>query len=147
MSAQPDQGEGITEEFADDLADLRETVAADETEAGEERQLVFANVEQWVQQWLLPHYRRNPKVRRWDPQWWRYEEVSTLLEGLWQSWEYFRHEGPTGMIVFFRDYLWPVMDVITSDEGPLWAFDPVRNDQVPPKWEVTDAPTGLFVEE
>lgn len=131
MSAQPDHGEGITEEFADDLVDLREAVAADEPEAGEERQLVFGDVEQWVHQWLLPHYRR-------------YEEVSTLSEGLWQSWEYFRHEGPTGMIVFFRDYLWPVMDAITSDEGPLWAFDPVRYDQVPSMWDAVGAPSGLF---
>ena len=33
----------------------------------------YPNAGEWVTGWLLPHYRRNPAVFRWDPRWWQYE--------------------------------------------------------------------------
>lgn len=154
MTGQPfeDQGQDEAELFTEasseysGMEEFGEDVEfSDDLSAEDERpELVYPNAEAWVREWLIPHYRRNPKTRRWDPQWWRYEEIITLLESLWESWEYMRLQGPTGIVVFFRDYLWPVMDVITSDDGPLWSFDETRNNKVPDVWNVRPAPEGMF---
>lgn len=128
-----EETEEFTEEFQDEMSD-----------AAGDRELAYPHAEAWVQEWLLPHYRRNPQQRRWDPQWWRYEEISTVLEALWETWEHMRWEGATGMIVFFRDYFWPTMDVITSPDGPLWSFNAERRQNVPNAWPVEPAPEGYF---
>lgn len=133
--------ETFTEEFTDELEQPGHHQDHDEPE------LVYPHAEAWVVGWLLPHYRRNPRTHRWDPQWWRYEEVATLLESLWETWEQLRLEGATGNLVFFRDYLWPIMDVITSDEGPLWNYNATRQREVPPTWEHEPAPEGYFTAE
>ncbi|OLT46166.1 DUF4913 domain-containing protein [Cellulosimicrobium sp. CUA-896] len=44
------------------------------------------NVDVWVREWLLPHFKRNPKAFRWDPRGWEYTEVVAHLERLWRSW-------------------------------------------------------------
>lgn len=131
----------FTEDFTDELNHTHHHDRDAEPEP------FYPDAQAWVVDWLLPHYRRNPKTHRWDPQWWRYEEVATLLEALWETWEQKRWEGATGMIVFFRDYLWPVMDIITSDDGPLWNYNPVRQREVPSTWEHEPAPAGYFTAE
>ena len=40
---------------------------------------VYANVAEFVEQFLLPTYRRNPANFRWDPRWWEYQEVPLRL--------------------------------------------------------------------
>ncbi|WP_413542880.1 DUF4913 domain-containing protein [Citricoccus nitrophenolicus] len=82
--------------------------------------------------------------RRWDPQWWRYEEAGTILEALWESWEQMRWEDAMTAVVWYRDYFWPVMDRLTAEDGPFWDYDPPRSTEVPPQWQVSPAPKGWF---
>ncbi|WP_159796681.1 DUF4913 domain-containing protein [Puerhibacterium puerhi] len=104
----------------------------------------YANVAEWVEQWLLPHWKRNPKQGKWDPRWWEYAEVIARLEALWQSWEFLRHEGMTGMTVFFRDYLGPEMREITAPDGPFWKLSDVQERELPQQWPAEAPPAGLF---
>lgn len=136
--------QSFPEEFTDALTGQQPEEQQDQQPQEQQQELFYPDAQAWVQGWLLPHYRRNPQTHRWDPQWWRYEEVSTLLESLWETWEQMRWDGATGMIVFFRDYLWPVMEVITSDTGPWWQYNATRNREVPDTWPVETAPQGYF---
>lgn len=139
-----------TYEFDDDSTDEPVTTIDPEQQveaeaAGGDRPLYFPNAEQWVQSWLLPHYRRKVAGgRRWDPQWWRYEEAGTILEALWESWEQMRWEDALTAVAWYRDYFWPVMDRLTAEDGPFWDYDPPRSTQVPAIWEAIPAPQGWF---
>lgn len=114
--------------------------------------LAYPNAGAWVNDWLLPHYRRElgGSKRRWDPNWWHYEEAGGALEALWQAWEHLRLEPGTGIAVFYRDYLYPIMDQLTAVDGPFWnvhAKPPeVESNTVPPVWETTPTPPGWFRE-
>lgn len=129
------------ENFADVDASGAETTAEDETPP-----LVYANAEQWVQEWLLPHYRRNLNRRKWDPRWWAYEEAGTVLEALWESWEQMRREDATAAVLWFRDLMWPIMDHLTSEDGPFWAYDPPAQSQPPATWPTESTPEGWWGE-
>lgn len=100
------------------------------------RPLFFENVESWLIEWALPHYRRDPKLHKWDPEWWKYEEVGTVLETLWESWEQVRWEDPMTNVVWFRDYFYPIMDRLTDPvDGPFWAYDPPVTVDPPPTFD------------
>ncbi|MBO0596766.1 DUF4913 domain-containing protein [Nesterenkonia sp. E16_7] len=136
-----------TTEAAPEPATTEDEPAEDEATA-----LAYPNAGEWVNGWLLPHYRRQlgGSTRRWDPKWWHYEEVGGALEALWQAWEHLRLEPGTGIAVFYRDYLYPIMDQLTAPDGPFWnyhaTYDPVRSNIVPPAWETTPTPRGWFRE-
>lgn len=132
--------------ITDDFSSLDETTDDISEAVEEERPLYYPHAEAWVQGWLLPHFRRNPNTRRWRDDWWMIEEVQLIIEALWESWEYYRYEGATGLLVFLRDYFYPMMDVINSEDGPLWNYDPPRQTGVPDMWTVTDAPAGMYEE-
>lgn len=110
----------------------------------------YPNAGEWVNDWLLPHYRRQlgGSNRRWDPNWWQYEEAGSALEALWQAFETLRLEPGTGMAVFFRDFLYPIMDRITAVDGPFWNHHTppphVDSNTIPAPWETTPTPTGWF---
>ncbi len=125
-------------EFDDEV-----TVELDDDEDAEPTTF-YPNVAEWVQEWLLPHYKRNPKAFRWDPRWWEYTEVVARLEALWQSWEFLRNEGMTGMTVFFRDYFGPEMRELTAPDGPFWRLSEVEDRQLPDRWLAETPPAGLF---
>lgn len=122
-----------------------ETVADDGTP-----KTYYANPEEWVNDWLLPHYRRElgGSKRRWDPNWWHYEEVGGALEALWQAWEYLRRQPGTGVVVFYRDYLYPMMDQITAPDGPFWnyhgSYPSVDSKTIPKPWETTPTLPGWY---
>ncbi|WIB72605.1 DUF4913 domain-containing protein [Curtobacterium sp. MCBD17_026] len=82
-------------------------------------ELAFQNVYEFVDLWLLPRYRRKPDTK-WDPRWFENLEALDRLEALWRSFEYMRHQGMTGMQVFWNDYLGPTMRELTSAEGVFW---------------------------
>lgn len=115
-------------------------------EESPERPLAFANAEEWVKEFALPHFRRplNKSGFKWDPEWWKYEESGTVLEALWETWEQMRWSGATGIAAFFRDYFYPLMGQLTAPEGPFWQYDPPENDAVPAMWPSQDAPPGWF---
>ena len=113
-----------------------------------QRPLVYPNVEAWLTDWALPHYRRDlKKLHKWDPEWWKYEEVGTVLETLWESWEQVRWEDPMTNVVWFRDYFYPIMDRLTDPEdGPFWDYDPPKNTEPPPAFDTEPTPDGWFGE-
>lgn len=112
------------------------------------RPLFFESVEAWLIEWALPHYRRDPKLHKWDPEWWKYEEVGTVLETLWESWEQVRWEDPMTNVVWFRDYFYPIMDRLTDPEdGPFWAYDPPVTVDPPLTFDTEPTPDGWFAEQ
>ncbi|MBF4636239.1 DUF4913 domain-containing protein [Agreia pratensis] len=103
----------------------------------------YQNVVEFVDEWLLPRYARNPQTHSWDPRWFEYVEVVDRLEALWRSWEFLRLEGMTGMAVFFRDYFDPAMAQIASKDGPFWNMTSLQGRQVPEPWP-SDKPDSEF---
>lgn len=155
---EPDESENETAAEADEsetqeTTETTTTQAEQDTAEDETPKLVYPNAGAWVNGWLLPRYRRalGGGKRRWDPNWWRYEEAGGALEALWQAWEHLRLEPGTGIAVFYRDYLYPIMDQITGPDGPFWNYhnkpESVPANVIPPAWETTATPRGWFREE
>lgn len=109
-----------------------------------ELETFYPNVVVFVTEWLLPHYRRNPKSHRWSPRWFEYTEVLDRLEALWRAWEHYRLEGMTGMAVFFNDYMDPTMREVTSPDGPFWNMQNLDGDDVPEQWTSEEPPAELL---
>ncbi|MGO0605546.1 DUF4913 domain-containing protein [Brevibacterium linens] len=137
---------------SDYLKTLDSDTATDEEESTEP-ETVYANVGEWVTEWLLPTYSRplDDVARfRWDPQWWRYPEVVMRLEPLWISWEKMRLEGGPSMVVFYRDYLDPMMRVILDPDGPFHTYNPHKDkpdatrENLPLPLPHTEMPAGLL---
>ena len=63
----------------------------------------FATLPEWIEQWLLPVYRRSVRghERVWCPEWWRHPEAVARLDALWRAWEHLqarcRHR-PVGLV-------------------------------------------------
>lgn len=92
----------------------------DDNEA-QELETYFANVYEFVDQWVLPRYLRKPGTVRWDPDWFENVEALDRLEALWRAWEHYRLEGMTGMAVFWNDQFDPTMRALTDpDHGVFW---------------------------
>src|SRR5699024_382203 len=99
----------------------------------------------WLIEWALPHYQRNPKLHNWDPGWWKYEEVGTALETLWESWEQVRCEDPMTNVGWCRDYFYPIMDRLTDpQDGRFWDNGPPTNTDPPPAFDTEPTPDGWF---
>lgn len=129
-----------------DVSDLRELDDEDD-DAQEEPSPArphFANAAQWVEQWLIPHYKRNPRTNLWDQRWWEYTEVVAVFEALWQAWEFLRVDSMLGPAVFFRDYLWPAMREITGPEGPFFQVKDAHGRALPEPWPTAPVPEGLY---
>lgn len=129
-----------------------EVPVSDSPDEDEDPPPYYANPGEWVEKWLLPNFRRElgGSKRRWDPNWWRYEEVGGALEALWQAWEHLRLQSGTAHAVFYRDYLYPIMDRLTAPDGPFWNFHEsppaVPGNTIPPVWETSATPKGWYRE-
>ena len=124
-----------------------------EDDASTEPETVYDNVGEWVTDWLLPTYSRpldDEAKFRWDPQWWRYPEVVMRLEALWISWEKMRLEGGPAIVVFYRDYLDPMMRTIMDPDGPFHTFNANQEDadgvreRLPQPLPHSEMPPGLM---
>jgi len=98
-------------------------------DAVEELETYFANVYEYVDQWVLPRYRRKPGTVRWDPDWFENIEALDRLEALWRAWEFYRLEGMTGMAVFWNDQFNPTMYELTNPEGTFWYVQEYTGDE------------------
>jgi hypothetical protein len=85
-------------------------------------ELVYRSTEQFVVDFLLPHYRRPFRTGgmsrfNWCQWWWKHEEAYLRLRALWHLWEQERLK-QTGMITWTEkaDYQ---MDRLCSDDGPF----------------------------
>lgn len=106
---------------------------------------LFANVADWLHDYLLPNYRRPLLHNRWCRHWWEHAEAITRLEAIWQAWEAMRYDGPTGLAVWWRDYADPHMRVLLDEAGPFFDCDAARDQhKLPDTLPVEPPPAGLF---
>ena len=94
--------------------------ATDEPEQPGER--YFPTVDEFVNLWLLPTFRRPTEplgvgTWRWCPHWQDHPEALLVFTALWDSWEQQRHQ-PLGMIEFTRDLL-AILPELCGEHGPF----------------------------
>jgi hypothetical protein len=98
-----------------------DTSSDDEPEP--EAELVFGSTAQWVEEFLVPMYRReittNGSHDTWCPEWWRHAEAIIRFEALWRAWEHLRLDGKTGMSVFMKDHLDHHLPILLNGKGPF----------------------------
>ncbi|UYQ77342.1 DUF4913 domain-containing protein [Glutamicibacter sp. JL.03c] len=117
--------------------------------AGQEaegRSFVYEDAEQWLHGYALPRYLRKqgPSGRAWAPNWYEYPEVYSVVTALWETWEQMRWDGPLQILVFYRDYFYPLMDRVTAQDGPFHEYDKVMHPELPGMFPVHQAPDGYF---
>lgn len=111
---------------------------------------VYANVYAYVEGFVLPMFRRNPRRYLWAPNWYDYPEVVDRFEALWRAWEWDRlpdKAGMTGMAAFWKDTFDPMIEVITAPDGPFWQLTTKKYDDhdgtIPPVLASTPVPDEL----
>lgn len=112
----------------------------------DERPFVYEDAEQWLHSYALPRYLRKhgPSGHAWAPNWYEYPEVYSVITALWETWEQMRWDGPQQILVFYRDYFYPLMDRLTAQDGPFHAYDKVMHPELPEMLPIWDAPSGYF---
>ena len=109
--------------------------------------LYYQTVQQWVEEWLLPVYRRSVQghERTWCPQWWRHPEAVARLESLWRAWEQLRQDPGTGLSVWFRDHADHHMTILLDADGPFKGCGEGKHSERPlPQLPNDPAPEGMF---
>lgn len=90
----------------------------------------------WVQDWLLPTFRRMPGGARgrWCLRWWDHPEAVVRLAALHCSYRELLAGGGTGPGVWLRDHLDPALERLLGNEGPFvtCSTDPIRHDPLEP---------------
>ena len=106
----------------------------------------FPTLPEWIEQWLLPVYRRSDRGHEhlWCPEWWRHPEAVARLDALWRAWEHLRLDPATGMSVWFRDHADHHMTVLLSAAGPFQGCDGEHSTRPLEPLKVTPAPEGMF---
>ncbi|WP_240987093.1 DUF4913 domain-containing protein [Arthrobacter sp. Soil736] len=97
--------------------------ASPQDEPEPEAELVFGSTAQWVEEYLVPMYRReisaNGSTTTWCPEWWRHAEAIIRFEALWRAWEHLRLDGKTGMSVFMKDHMDHHLPILLDGKGPF----------------------------
>lgn len=108
---------------------------------------VYRAVEDWVEQFFLPMFRRPLGGEyRWCSQWWQHAEAITRLTALWHSWETLRLEPGTGIATWLRDHVDHQLPVLLGRAGPFAQCSEsehlnlrqARTDLAPPGWWAID---------
>jgi Domain of unknown function (DUF4913) len=108
--------------------------------------LYFETVAEWVEQWLLPVYRRSVRghERAWCPQWWRHPEAVARLESLWRAWEHLRQDPALGLSIWFRDHAEHHMTILLDADGPFKGCDGRHSDRPLEPLPSDPPPAGMF---
>lgn len=75
----------------------------------------------WVEDQLLPVYAR-PVDRtglHWCPTWWRHTEAWVRFEACHRAWRVLAADPGTGLSVWHRDHLDPMLRELLTDTGPF----------------------------
>ena len=106
----------------------------------------FATLPEWIEQWLLPVYRRSVRghERVWCPEWWRHPEAVARLDALWRAWEHLRLDAATGLSVWFRDHADHHMTILMAADGPFKGCDGKHSDRPVEPLPSTPPPQGMF---
>ena len=140
----------LPDDAADDFGAVDDQTT-DEVVTGQEdaalkREFRYADAEQWLHGLALPHYLRKlgGDGHRWAPNWYDYPEADTLIQLLWEVWEQSRLEGARATLDYFRDHFYPLMNVLTSEDGPFHAYDKTMHPELPEPFPVYYAPRQHF---
>ncbi|MEU7802658.1 DUF4913 domain-containing protein [Micromonospora arborensis] len=131
------------------VAELQQITADRGAGGGEAGQPpLYATVEEWVRDYLLPGFPRPVGevglVRwHWCEQWWRHDEAVTRLTALWYGWEHARLE-MTGMLGWLRE-LDHHLPTLLGPDGPFRNCSPPSegsraSHRLPPVAPVQPAP-------
>ena len=117
-----------------------------EPELPEPPELYFSTLPQFVEQLLVPMYRRSlgANTLTWCAEWWRHPEAIVRLEALWRSWEHLRLDPATGMSVWLRDHLHHHIAILLSSDGPFKGCKPDQHGERLKPFPIAPPPTGLF---
>lgn len=118
----------------------------DTVHAVSERPFVYEDTQLWLRGYALPRYLRKygPSGHAWVPNWYEYPEVYSVITALWETRDQMRWDGPQQILVFYRDYFYPLMDRLTAQDGPFHAYDKVMHPQLPEMFPVDEVPEGYF---
>ena len=88
---------------------------------GETPEPVYLAVEDWVDAYFRPMFRRTLGGEyRWCAQWWRHGEAISRLTSLWHAWEALRLQPGTGIGIWYRDYLDHHLPILMGARGPFY---------------------------
>ena len=96
----------------------------EEAEPEQQRETFYANVVDFVENYVAHIYRREvagqttPKVK-WCPEWWLHGEVKARFHALWMAFETLRMGTKLEQSLFWINHFDPMMDRILSTEGPF----------------------------
>jgi hypothetical protein len=109
----------------------------------------FENVCEFVEQWLLPTYRRSVRGhdRVWCPRWWEHAEALSRLDALWRAWEVLRLDPGTGLSVWWRDHCDHHMTVLLDANGPFKGCEDGHSDRPLEQLQPERPPAGMFERE
>lgn len=109
------------------------------------RLLRFGSVDEFVRECAVPlwGHRLHERRVRWCHKWWLHAPAMSAFNALWEAFEAMRLEPPPATAVWTRDFLWPFMNELTSDDGPFQRCDE-KVHQMPTDWVCTPAPDGYF---
>lgn len=139
--------EGDFGDALDEQVGLALDEALNGSEPDTEPEMVYDNFVDWMNGFMLGHYRRH--IERGGMKWcaniWEHAEAVSRIEATWLAWEHMRHQGPTGPAVWWRDYFDPMMHELTSQTGPFHACNYSSNEHtVPERWTILKPPEGLY---
>ena len=113
--------ESDLEEVLRTVADAASTLA--EAPGGVEgvEEFDLGVLDAWVRDWFLPTFPRRAGrgARLWCEQWWAHTEAVLRLEAMRRSFAGLQAQGPTGLGVWFRDYLDPGLAALLDPAGPF----------------------------
>ncbi|MGI5122756.1 DUF4913 domain-containing protein [Marinactinospora thermotolerans] len=126
-----DDSAGFWDEWLQEIG--QQTVAAEESpsppvdpadpaesEESEEARPVYDSLEEWVQFYFLPMFRRvEGGENKWCQRWWEHSEAIARLDALWRAWESLRLDEQTGMSTWFRDHADHHIPLLMGQNGPF----------------------------
>ena len=106
----------------------------------------YPDVQQFVEGWLLPVYRRSVRGhdRVWCPCWWEHAEALSRLVALWRAWELLRLDAGTGMSVWWRDHADHHLTILLSADGPFKGCEDGHSDRRLEQLPHEQPPAGAF---
>lgn len=108
------------EEFLDDEDDEDDHEYGEEEDEEEEAEPVYDSLEEWVQFYFLPMFRRvEGGENKWCQRWWEHSEAIARLDAMWRSWESLRLDEQTGMSNWLRDHADHHVPLLMSQNGPF----------------------------
>jgi hypothetical protein len=89
---------------------------------------VYLRLEDWVDQYFLPTFRRPIGGEiRWCTHWQEHPEAITRLEALWRSWETLRLDPNLGIAIWLTNYLDPLLATLLSRSAAFAQCTPDRH--------------------